>query len=109
MDSQNVWLLFKSPLLIKFGICCDQKGKQFAVKRQVLLPMAANGILFLEPGVICLTDNDGRLWFNKIDEVISIDESLSEAKVACEVVKIRQTELTTLESLREDVLFINIL
>jgi hypothetical protein len=71
--------------------------------------MAANGIFFLEPGVICLTDNDGRLWFNKIDEVISIDESLSDAKVACEVVKIRQTELTTLESLREDVLFINVL
>jgi hypothetical protein len=71
--------------------------------------MAANGIFFLEPGVMCLTDNDGRLWFNKIDEVISIDESLSDAKVACEVVKIRQTELTTLESLREDVLFINVL
>jgi len=73
------------------------------------LPMAANGIFFLEPGVMCLTDNEGRLWFNKIDEVITIDESLSDAKVACEVVKIRQTELTTLESLREDVLFINVL
>ena len=71
--------------------------------------MAANGIFFLEPGVMCLTDNEGRLWFNKIDEVITIDESLSDAKVACEVVKIRQTELTTLESLREDVLFINVL
>lgn len=71
--------------------------------------MAANGIFFLEHGLICLTDNDGRLWFNKIDAIIPIDESLSETKIACDMVKIRQTELNTLESLRDDVLFINIL
>lgn len=72
--------------------------------------MAAKAITTLEPGVICLTDSDGRLWFNKIDEVVEpIDESLSEGRVACEMVKIRQTELTTLESLRDDVLFINVL
>jgi hypothetical protein len=109
-DGQSVWLLFESPILIKFGVSADPKGKQFAVKRQVSLPLAATRITMLEPGVACLTDAEGRLWFNKIDEAAEqIDESLSESRTVCEMVKIRQTELTTLDSLREDSLFVNIL
>lgn len=64
----------------------------------------------LELGVACLADAEGRIWFNKFDETAEqTDESLSESRVVCEMVKIRQTELTTLDSLREDSLYVNIL
>ena len=64
--------------------------------------MAATRIAMLEPGVACHSDAEGRLWFSKL-EALPLDAS------ECEIVKIRQTELTTLDSLREDCLFVNVL
>jgi hypothetical protein len=71
--------------------------------------MAACGITMLEAGTICLYDSEGRMWFNRIDETQrSIDESQS-LESRCEIVKIKQTEITAVDSLKEDALYLNVL
>jgi hypothetical protein len=49
------------------------------------------------------------MWFNRIDETQrSIDESQS-LESRCEIVKIKQTEITAVDSLKEDALYLNVL
>ena len=109
MEGDNVWILFESALLIKFGVACDQKTKSFAVKKQCILPMAASGMAVLEPGTFCFHDAEGRLWFTRIDEAPAgeIDESVADSK--CETLKIRQTDISTVDSIKEEALSVNVL
>ena len=71
--------------------------------------MAAAGLAVLESGTLCLYDAEGKLWFNRIDDSLigDIDESVADSK--CEMLKIRQTELTTVDSIKEDTLSVNVL
>ena len=101
MDNGFVWLLFQAPLLIEFGVVCDQKTKTFAARQQFILPMAATGIALLEPGIFCLHDAEGRIWFNRV-----FSEGEEEG---LQMVKIRQTDLTAIDSLKEDCLSVNVI
>lgn len=93
-QNDDLWLVFEQPLVVCFGVICDQKQKSFTVKQQKVLPMAASGIVMLN-NIACLYA-DGRIWFNRLDDEPSI-------------IKLRLTELTTLDSVKEESFYVNVL
>ena len=111
-DNQSIWVLFEAPLLIKFGVCCDQKTKNINMTHQFVLPMAATGLCMLEQGIFVFYDNDGKLWFNQIEEyqqTQAIDESMTDTTQSCDILKIKQMDLNAVDSVKEDTLFVNVL